>query len=87
MELLIMNFNIQNKVINKNYDGGKNGLAFAKFVNEQNPDIICVQELTNDYENKLKTFMPNYHFTGENRFNPKSIWTSHFGEKMPLLLI
>lgn len=81
MELTIVNFNIQNKVINKNYNGGKNAKQFANFINKQKPDIICLQELTNAYENKLKTFIPNYHLTGENRFNKKSIWYSHFGEK------
>lgn len=81
MELTIVNFNIQNKVINKNYNGGKNAKQFANFINKQKPDIICLQELTNACENKLKTFIPNYHFTGENRFNNKSIWHSHFGEK------
>lgn len=81
MKLSIINFNIQNKVVNKNYDGGENAKAFSKFINKQNPDIICLQELTDTYENRLKTFMPNYHFTGENRFNKKSIWYSHFGEK------
>ena len=81
MELSIINFNIQNKVIYKNYNGGKNAKAFAIFINKQNPNIICLQELTDSYKNRLKTFMPNYHFTGENRFNNKSIWYSHFGEK------
>ena len=81
MELTIVNFNIQNKVINKNYNGGKNAKQFANFINKQKPDIICLQELTNAYENKLKTFIPNYHFTNKNKFNNKSIWHSHFGEK------
>ena len=54
MELSIINFNIQNKVIYKNYDGGKNAKTFADFINKQNPDIICLQELTDAYENKLK---------------------------------
>lgn len=81
MELTIINFNLQNKVKIKNYNGGKNAKQFANIINKQKPDIICLQELTNAYENKLKTFIPNYHFTGENRFNNKSIWHSHFGEK------
>ena len=85
MELSIINFNIQNKVINKNYDGGENAKKFAEFVNKQTPDIIYVQELTDAYENKLKTFIPSYHFTGENRFNQKSIWHSHFGEKNAII--
>ncbi len=85
MKLSIINFNIQNKVVNKNYDGEENAKAFADFINKQNPDIICLQELTDTYENRLKTFMPNYHFTGENRFNNKSIWYSHFGEKNAII--
>ena len=85
MKLSIINFNIQNKVVNKNYDGKENAKAFAKFINKHNPDIICLQELTDTYENRLKTFMPNYHFTGENRFNNKSIWYSHFGEKNAII--
>ena len=85
MELSIINFNIQNKVIYKNYDGGKSAKAFANFINKQNLDIICLQELTDSHENRLKTFMPNYHFTGENRFNNKSIWYSHFGEKNAII--
>ena len=81
MELTIVNFNIQNKVKIKNYDGGEYPKLLANFISKQKPDIICLQELTDAYENKLKTFIPNYHFTGENRFNNKSIWHSHFGEK------
>ena len=34
MELSIINFNIQNKVIYKNYNGGKNAKAFADFINK-----------------------------------------------------
>ena len=81
MELTIINFNLQNKVKIKNYDGGEYPKLLANIINKQKTDIICLQELTNAYENRLKTFIPNYHFTGENRFNNKSIWHSHFGEK------
>ena len=84
MELTIINFNIQNKVKNKNYNGGENAKSFANFINKQNPDIICMQELTDAYEKKLKTLIP-YQFTGENRFNQKSIWYSHFGEKNAII--
>ena len=43
MELSIINFNIQNKVINRNYDGKENAKLFTKFINKENPNIICVQ--------------------------------------------
>ena len=85
MELSIINFNIQNKVINRNYDGGVNAKAFADFINKENPDIICVQELTDKYQNKLMSLIPHYNSTGENRFNKKSIWYSHFGEKNAII--
>ena len=85
MELKIINFNIQNKVKNKNYDGNENAQAFTDFVNKQNPDIICMQELTDAYEKNLKNPIPNYQFTGENRSNQKSIWYSHFGEKNSII--
>lgn len=52
MELSIINFNIQNKVTNKNYDGKGASKLLANFINEISPDIICVQELTDAYENK-----------------------------------
>ncbi len=58
MELSIINFNIQNKVTNKNYDGKDAPKLLANFINEISPDIICVQELTDAYESKLKMFMP-----------------------------
>ena len=73
MNLTIINFNVQNKVINRNYDSGEYPKLFAKFINDTNPDILCVQELTDGYQNKLMPLIPNYHFTGENRFSKKSI--------------
>ena len=85
MNLTIINFNVQNKVINRNYDGGEYPKLFAKFINDTNPDILCVQELTDGYQNKLMPLIPNYHFTGENRFSKKSIWHSHFGEKNAII--
>lgn len=85
MEIKIINFNIQNKVKNKKYDGGENAKSFANFINKETPDIICVQELTDAYEKNLKNLIPNYQFTGENRFNQKSIWYSHFGEKNAII--
>lgn len=81
MELKLINFNIQNNVNIKNYDGGKYPKLLSNFINETKPDIICLQEVTEAYQKKLQTYLPNYHFTGENRFNKKSIWYSHFGEK------
>ena len=56
MELTIVNFNIQNKVKIKNYDGGEYPKLLANFISKQKPDIICLQELTNAYENKYKNF-------------------------------
>lgn len=85
MKLTIINFNVQNKVINRNYDGGEYPKLFAKFINDTNPDIMCVQELTDGYQNKLMPLIPKYHFTGENRFSKKSIWYSHFGEKNAII--
>ena len=85
MNLTIINFNVQNKVINRNYDSGEYPKLFAKFINDTNPDILCVQELTDGYQNKLMPLIPNYHFTGENRFSKKSIWYSHFGEKNAII--
>ena len=85
MNLTIINFNVQNKVINRNYDGGEYPKLFDKFINDTNPDILCVQELTDGYQNKLMPLIPNYHFTGENRFSKKSIWYSHFGEKNAII--
>lgn len=85
MKITIINFNIQNKVINKNYNDKNQAKMLASIINKQKPDIICIQELTDTYENKLQTFMPNYHFTGKNRFKNKSIWYSHFGEKNAII--
>lgn len=85
MTLKIINFNLQNKVKIKNYDGGNIPKQLATYINHEKPDIICVQELTDNYQNKLKTLIPNYHFTGENRFNKKSIWHAHFGEKTAII--
>ena len=85
MELTIINFNTQNKVLNKNYDGDDYPKLFAKLIKKEKPDIICTQELTDSYENKLKSYLPNYTFTGENRFKKNSIWCSHFGEKNAII--
>ena len=81
MELKIINLNIQNKVLKKHYDGNQNTQLFASIIDKEKPDVITIQEITDAYENKLKTFIPTYHFTGQNRFSKKSIWYSHFGEK------
>lgn len=85
MELTIINFNLQNNVKIKNYDGGKYPKLLANIINKQKPDIICVQELTDAYENKLKKHLKNYTFTGQNRFYKKSIWYNHFGEKNSII--
>lgn len=85
MELTIINFNLQNNVKIKNYDGGKYPKLLANIINKQKPDIICVQELTDTYENKLKKHLKNYTFTGQNRFSKKSIWYNHFGEKNSII--
>ncbi len=80
MELTLINFNISNKVVYKNYDGGSYPQKFACYVNKENPDIICLQELTDNYQKALQALLPHYHFTGQNRFHQNSLWYSHFGE-------
>lgn len=85
MELSLINFNVQNKVLIKNYDGGNYPKLFANFINEKNPDIICTQEMTDNYQNKLKPLIPNYQFTGQNRFSKSSIYYSHFGENNSII--
>lgn len=85
MNLTIINFNLQNKVQNKNYDGGSNPQTFAEIISKEKPDIICVQELTDKYQIKLQKYLNNYTFCGLNRFNPNSVWYSHFGEKNAII--
>ncbi len=81
MELTIINFNLQNKVNIKNYDGGPYPKIFSNIITQNKTDIICVQELTDAYENQLKNYLKNYTFTGQNRFSKKSLWYNRFGEK------
>ena len=85
MTLNIISFNLQNIITDKNYDGGKNVDVLAHYINKIKPDIICVQELTDAYENKLKEKIKNYNFTGKNRFKKSSIWYNHFGEKTAII--
>ena len=85
MELTIINFNIQNKVYIKNYDGKNSPKIFSKLIKEEKPDIICLQELTDNYQTKLQKYIPNYKFTGQNRFKKKSPWYNHFGENNSII--
>ena len=80
MTLTIFNFNIQNNFKIKNYDGGNFPKILAKLINKEKPDIICTQELTDNYQLQLQKYLNNYVFTGKNRFNAKNPFFNYFGE-------
>lgn len=76
----LMVFNIKNNYWIKNYDGKNFPIVLANFITENNVDIICTQEMTIHYQEKLQIHLSNYTCNGEGRLSEKSILKNYLNE-------
>lgn len=69
----LANINVKNKVSTSKYDGGEMPKILSHIIKERQIDIICAEEVTPNYVEKLMSYLPNYQLTGKYRLTKKNI--------------
>ena len=47
--------------------------------------MVCLQEVNDNYKNKLKKFLPDFNFYGDNRFKKNSPWYKRCNENNSII--
>ncbi len=80
MKLNIINFNVKNNTKKKNYDGGDSPKKLREIIKGYNVNVACLQEVNDNYKNKLKKYLPDFKFYGNNRFKKNSLLYKRYNE-------
>lgn len=81
----LANINVKNKVLTSKYDGGEMPKILSHIIKERQIDIICAEEVTPNYVEKLMSYLPNYQLTGKYRLTKKEIFENHSNESNPII--
>ena len=81
----LANINVKNKVLTSKYDGGEMPKTLSHIIKERQIDIICAEEVTPNYVEKLMSYLPNYQLTGKYRLTKKEIFENHSNESNPII--
>ncbi len=85
MKITIVDFNVKNDTKKKNYDGGEFPKSLSKIIKNYHVNVVCLQEVNDNYKNKLKTFLPDFNFYGNNRFKKSSPWYKRYNENNTII--
>ena len=85
MKITIIDFNVKNDIKKTNYDGGKFPERLSRLIRGYHVNVVCLQEVNDNYKNKLRKFLPDFNFYGDNRFKRNSPWYKRCNENNSII--